>query len=125
MESFEGKFPKRVSYDGLTLVPQTLRETRYTVHFKGEKICKEIIPPGTLMALQTLWTPTDSSQMKIFPLTHPDQVFFCPTKKGPVIDKKFISPKRCIREKFHLQNLGVAEVFLLESGAQFSFGALF
>ena len=27
-------------------------------------------------------------------------------------EKKFISPISCIREKFHLQNLGVVEVFL-------------
>ena len=32
-------------------------------------------------------------------------------KMGAGVDKIFIFPKRSIREKFHLQNLGVAEVF--------------
>ena len=31
-------------------------------------------------------------------------------KMGTGVDKIFIFPKRCIREKFHLQILGVAEV---------------
>ena len=32
-------------------------------------------------------------------------------KMGAGVDKIFIFPKRSIREKFRLQNLGVAEVF--------------
>ena len=38
-------------------------------------------------------------------------------------DKKFINPKRCIREKFHLQKVGVTKVFLLvKVVSDFDFG---
>ena len=37
---------------------------------------------------------------------------FHTTEEGFVEDKKFISPKRFIREKFRLQKVGVTEVFL-------------
>ena len=40
---------------------------------KKKKIYPPIIPPGTLMVFQTLWTPTDSTQMKMFALKVPDQ----------------------------------------------------
>ena len=36
------------------------------------------------MVLQTLWTHTDSSQMKICPLTHLDQVYL-PHKEGATL----------------------------------------
>ena len=62
------------------------------------------------MVLQTLWTHTDSSQMKICPLTHPDQVFL-PRKEGASYQQKIHISKTVHREKFRLQNLGVAEVF--------------
>ena len=38
-------------------------------------------------------------------------------------DKKFINPKRCIREKFRLQKVGVTKVFLLvKVVSDFDFG---
>ena len=38
-------------------------------------------------------------------------------------DKKFINPKRCIREKFRLQKVGVTKVFLLvKVVSNFDFG---
>ena len=40
-------------------------------------------------------------------------------------DKKFINPKRCIREKFHLQKAGVTKVFfLVKVESDFDFGHL-
>ena len=39
-------------------------------------------------------------------------LFLHATEEGFIEDKKFISPKRFIREKFRLQKVGVTEVFL-------------
>ena len=45
------------------------------------------------------------------------------SEEGSVEDKKFISPKRFIREKFRLQKVGVTEVFLLvKVVSDFDFG---
>ena len=45
-------------------------------------------------------------------------LFLRTTEEGAVEDKKFISPKRFIREKFRLQKVGVTEVFLLVKWCQ-------
>ena len=51
---------------------------------------------------------------------------FHTTEEGSIEDKKFISPKRFIREKFRLQKVGVTEVFFWsKSGVRFSFRAFF
>ena len=50
-------------------------------------------------------------------------LFLHTTEEGAVEDKKFISPKRFIREKFRLQKVGVTEVFLLvKVVSDFDFG---
>ena len=50
-------------------------------------------------------------------------LFLHTTEEGAVEDKKFISPKRFIREKFCLQKVGVTEVFLLvKVVSDFDFG---
>ena len=50
-------------------------------------------------------------------------LFLHTTEEGAVEDKKFISPKRFIREKFGLQKVGVTEVFLLvKVVSDFDFG---
>ena len=50
-------------------------------------------------------------------------LFLHTTEEGAVKDKKVISPKRFIREKFRLQKVGVTEVFLLvKVVSDFDFG---
>ena len=49
-------------------------------------------------------------------------LFLHTTEEGAVEDKKFISPKRFIREKFRLQKVGVTKVFFIsKSGTDFDF----
>ena len=54
--------------------------------------------------------------------------FFCAILSNlrmPNEDKKIINPKRCIREKFCLQKVGVTKVFLLvKVVSDFDFGHL-
>ena len=50
-------------------------------------------------------------------------LFLYTTEEGAVEDKKFITAKWCIREKFRLQKVGVTEVFLLvKVVSDFDFG---
>ena len=50
-------------------------------------------------------------------------LFLPTTEEGADEDKKFINPKRCIREKFRLQKVGVTKVFLLvKVVSDFDFG---
>ena len=50
-------------------------------------------------------------------------LFLHTTEEGTVEDKKFITPKRFIREKFRLQKVGVTEVFLwVKVVSDFDFG---
>ena len=46
-------------------------------------------------------------------------------EEGTGWDKKFISPKLCIWEKFRLQKVGVTKVFYSKSGVQFWFWQLY
>ena len=50
-------------------------------------------------------------------------LFLPTTEEGTVEDKKFINPKRGIREKFCIQKVGVTKVFLLvKMVSDFDFG---
>ena len=50
-------------------------------------------------------------------------LFLHTTEEGAVEDKQFITPKWWDREKFHLQKVGVTEVFLLvKVVSDFDFG---
>ena len=105
----------------ITLTRSTLQAT---VHFYGKNLLGNNSPWDfdlIVDATNPYWFLPDKNFISQSSGTR----FFCTSKIGAINDKKFISPTWCIKEKFCLLNLGVAEVFLLESGVQFSFGALF
>ena len=74
---------------------------------------------GTLGEMNQISTKNSNSVMKTKWEKYPilsvlviELKLFHTTEEGFVEDKKFISPKRFIREKFCLQKVGVTEVFL-------------
>ena len=83
---------------------------QYTAHFKGKNLLWNNSSWDFEGIVDTMDPYLFFPDGNFSPHTYLTNIFGT-RKMGAGVDKIFIFPKRSIREKFRLQNLGVAEVF--------------